>query len=89
MKILLKARLPHVLFKLSANPTLRKNACFPWGTAKVFDGVSNRSPKGSREAYSSSPLAEAVPAESEVFCRSGCIALDLIRMGESHTEVIS
>ncbi len=59
---------------------------------KVFDGASNRSPtrpKTPQEANCADEEAEAVPAESEVFCRSGCIALDLVRMGENHVPVMS
>ncbi len=50
---------------------------------KVFDGASNRSPtslKTPQEALFADEEAEAGPAESEVFCRSECMRLTIIRI---------
>jgi len=51
---------------------------------KVFDGASNRSPstcpKTPEEAFFASEEAEAVPMESEVFCRSCSKLSTFIRM---------
>ncbi len=56
---------------------------------KVFDGASNRSPtcpKTPQEAFFADEEAEAVPAESEVFCRSEYQHSINIRMRENVTK---